>query len=383
MRSLIVKTEINKRYLKKLDRELEFIPLTFDPIFKGVFGNETNLLKKFLLSVLKLNLPEKKCQLRILNPELPIETYKEYKKTVDFNIMLNDQFLIEIEINRSDFNQVKLRNNLYLNKEYSLILERGDKIRKLSDLYFYQLNLNTKNRTCEEESHEIVWYDLTTKTIYLENEKTILKYLEFYHDLYYTEHKKLGDDEIWLVALASRSFTELDEILTHILSEKDRKIFMEEVIQMNWDGFNIHEWEKEKCDELVRLEAERIEKEKLEKFEKFEADRHEFEQKSDMMKKEQARMEAEKDKMEAERDKIKIEKNQIEEEKDKINEEKDRINEEKGKIEKAKKEIRGMLDKNISDMILNMLNNQIELDMISKVTGKSIDEIRKIEAIRN
>lgn len=125
MRSIIEQTSINKRYLKKLDRELEFIPLTFDPIFKGVFGNETNLLKKFLLSVLKLNLPEKKCQLRILNPELPIETYKEYKKTVDFNIMLNDQFLIEIEINRSDFNQVKLKNNLYLNKEYSLILERG------------------------------------------------------------------------------------------------------------------------------------------------------------------------------------------------------------------------------------------------------------------
>lgn len=130
---------------------------------------------------------------------------------------------------------------------------------------------------------------------------------------------------------------------------------MEEVVRMNWNGFNIHEWEKEKCEELVRLEAERIEKEKLEKFEKFEADRREFEQKSDMMKKEQARIEAEKD----------------------------RINEEKDTIEEAKKEIRGMIDKNISDMILNMLNNQIELDMISKITGKSIDEIRKIEAIRN
>lgn len=127
---------INKEDLKKLDENLEFIPLTFDPIFKGVFGNQIKLLKKFLISVLELKLPEEKCRLKILNPELPIENYKEYKKTIDFNILLNDHILIEIEINRSDFNQVKLRNNLYKNKKYSLILERGEKVNKLNNIYF-------------------------------------------------------------------------------------------------------------------------------------------------------------------------------------------------------------------------------------------------------
>ena len=36
---------------------------------------------------------------------------------------------------------------------------------------------------------------------------------------------------------------------------------------MNWNDFNIHEWEKEKCEELVRLESERIERERREKLE--------------------------------------------------------------------------------------------------------------------
>ena len=252
----------NKEYLKKLDTQLEFIPITFDPIFKGVFGNNPKLLKKFLISVLNLGLPPEKCKLKILNPELPIANYKEYKKTIDFNILLNDHILIEIEINRSDFNKVKLRNNLYQNKEYSLILERGETPQKLRNMYFYQLNLNTENKTESKGTHEIVLYDITTKKIYIENEKTILKYLEFYYKLYYTKQKKLNEDEIWLAALASKNFTELNEMLSHILSDQDRTNFIEEVIRMNWNGFNIHEWEKEKCDELVRQESERIEKEK-------------------------------------------------------------------------------------------------------------------------
>lgn len=60
----------NKEYLKKLDTQLEFIPITFDPIFKGVFGNNPKLLKKFLISVLNLGLPPEKCKLKILKSRI-------------------------------------------------------------------------------------------------------------------------------------------------------------------------------------------------------------------------------------------------------------------------------------------------------------------------
>ena len=43
--------------------------------------------------------------------------------------------------------------------------------------------------------------------------------------------------------------------------------FMRDVIRMNWNGFNIHEWEKEKCEELVRLESERVDRERREALE--------------------------------------------------------------------------------------------------------------------
>ena len=40
------KTIIKREYLEKLDKELEIIPITFDQMFKSVFGKNLELLKK-------------------------------------------------------------------------------------------------------------------------------------------------------------------------------------------------------------------------------------------------------------------------------------------------------------------------------------------------
>ena len=73
-------------------------------------------------------------------------------------------------------------------------------------------------------------------------------------------------------------------------------------------NFNLHEWEKEKMDELVRLESKRVDREEGEEI----------------------------------------------------------------GIQKGKEE-------NTLDMIKNMLKNDISLELIAKVTGKSIEEIELIK----
>ena len=45
---------INKENLMKLDNIKEMIPLTFDPVFKGVFSRNLEILKEFLRDVLHL-----------------------------------------------------------------------------------------------------------------------------------------------------------------------------------------------------------------------------------------------------------------------------------------------------------------------------------------
>ena len=41
------KTIIKREYLEKLDKELEIIPITFDQMFKSVFGKNLELKKRY------------------------------------------------------------------------------------------------------------------------------------------------------------------------------------------------------------------------------------------------------------------------------------------------------------------------------------------------
>ena len=77
-----------KEYLSELDKELEMIPLTFDPIFKGVFEKNLELLKRFLNVTLDLGLDLNVCKITLLSNELPKENKKEYQKTVDIYVLL-------------------------------------------------------------------------------------------------------------------------------------------------------------------------------------------------------------------------------------------------------------------------------------------------------
>ena len=144
-----------------------------------------------------------------------------------------------------------------------MILESGNDIRSLQDKCFYQLNLNVQDKMSPFGEDIIVPYGLNSKKLYINNYCTVLKYLEFYRELYYTKGVNLSESEIWLASLTAKNFTELNEMLSRILSlqAKDKDKLIGEAIRMSKDYFSIHEWEKEKCDELVRLESKRVDRE--------------------------------------------------------------------------------------------------------------------------
>ena len=142
-----------------------------------------------------------------------------------------------------------------------MLLETGDTSDNLKNQYFYQLNLNTKDKLIPYGEDIIVSFGLKTKSIYLNHKYTVLKYLEFYRNLYYTKNENLSEEEIWLAALTATTFSELNEMLSHILSNHEKNKLIGDVIRMSKDYFSIHEWEKEKCDELVKSESRRIDRE--------------------------------------------------------------------------------------------------------------------------
>ena len=89
----------------------------------------------------------------------------------------------------------------------------------------------------------------------------VLKYLEFYRKLYYTNGDNIEEDEIWLAALTAKNFTELNEMLSHILSNRDRSRFVKEAIRMSRLNFSLRDWETEKMNDLMREESKRVDRE--------------------------------------------------------------------------------------------------------------------------
>ena len=85
--------------LTKLEKNHPMIPLTFDKLLKAFFEENPDIYKMFIISVIHLELDD--VNLEIKNTELPSSHYKEYRKTIDFNVDINKNILLNIALNKS------------------------------------------------------------------------------------------------------------------------------------------------------------------------------------------------------------------------------------------------------------------------------------------
>ena len=73
-----------------LDMEMNFIPLTFDKLFKGIFKKDLNLLKKFILSQLEFDIDLDECKIELLDSEIFKDKMSEYQKSVDIYVKIGN-----------------------------------------------------------------------------------------------------------------------------------------------------------------------------------------------------------------------------------------------------------------------------------------------------
>ena len=82
-----INEKININYLKKLDKKLTLINLTYDITFKSVFQRNKELLKDYLNSLMNLNITSTS-KITFLNNELYKENKNEYHKIIDLNFVI-------------------------------------------------------------------------------------------------------------------------------------------------------------------------------------------------------------------------------------------------------------------------------------------------------
>ncbi len=231
--------------------EDNFIPLTRDFMFKRIFTNNPEILKKFLISVLKLDINPNLACITILNNELIKSREKEYHKTVDIYVRINHNLRIDIEVNSEKFNNIKVRNTFYLNKITIDTTDAGINYQDFSKVFFYQLNLNcNKSDKYLDEEYQI----LSTKShqILLDNYKIICKSLDYYKELYYNQSSYLSDDIIWLSLLKADNFIELKEIASLVMNDKEKEKFVSDCEDAGKDVKWLSEWNPDFWADVVR-----------------------------------------------------------------------------------------------------------------------------------
>ena len=234
------------------------IPLTFDKMLKALFENNPNIYKMFIISVVHLELEDSKVNMEIKNNELPISNYREYKKVIDFNVDINKNILLNIELNKSYFKNVKFRNHYYKAKKISMNLKQGEDIKRLKELKNIQLNLNVKDKSTTLGEDIVVPYSIIINTVYVNNDITYIRYLDYYRNLYYNGNVKLTEDELWLVLLTSENYIELNEIASKFLNDEIREKLVKDVIRLSNDNAIFDEYEQMVGDALIDYEEQQM-----------------------------------------------------------------------------------------------------------------------------
>lgn len=139
--------------VKEVEKTNRFIPLSFDFMFKKVFGDENN--KRPLKYLLKVILGMEVKDLRILNSEILGESIRSKKTTVDLIVTLEDGMKIGIEMNRTISKEVIDRNLIYMFRIMANDLKHGERYETLDK--HIQINFDMEGEHIEPiESYKII-----------------------------------------------------------------------------------------------------------------------------------------------------------------------------------------------------------------------------------
>lgn len=199
----------------QLRREREVIPGIYDPVFKSIFIKVKGVLEEVITGIDNIITKEDAKHITILNNEFPKDTIFEKGKVSDLVVRIKDK-IIDIEMNKSYYEDLIKRNNAYAEKLQSLF----------EDKYIIQINIDAFS-AFDKESSIIKFQMISDKK---QIDKTfIIKYhvnLEVIENKYYNKIELTRIEKILLMfKLKDRKelikLSKGDELMERIYEELD------------------------------------------------------------------------------------------------------------------------------------------------------------------
>ena len=241
---------------------IKMVSPTVDAMFKSLFVYNEYFFKRFLISVLELNLDPKTASIRYLSPEIPIKRKNERKKIADLIVVLDDKYIINVEMNSKYYKYVKNRNFAYHANVVSAAANKG-KIKDFDKYTFIQLNLNPKEKKQEKGFRVIKPIFTDTKKVGINNYKIHLRYLANYKDIRYNKDVKKYEANCWLAYFSTTTFEEANEVFKKFLPDEERMMIMDEVRSLSSEDFILSDEAMANLDAMIEYDRERIHKEEI------------------------------------------------------------------------------------------------------------------------
>ena len=360
--------EIEKE-LQEIREKKRVIPATFDPVFKSLLTNENNrgYLEDLISYITKIPKEIISKNMVVVNNQLPIEKYNNKQMNTDILVEI-EKNVINLEMNAQKEMGIFEKNAAYYQKLMVEQYKRSVDYRNIKRVI--QINFNDFKYFSDEDI--IIKFQMTSENgLYIDP-----IYGEVYHvnlailkKLWYNEGKKqsLNDFDLKLLMLCASERETLDE-----LAERDESLMNvkknieelsddEDIIGL-YDVKKAAEWEKN----CTKAYFEELEKD----IKKYEEDVKKYEK--DVKKQEESIRKQQQDVKKREED-IRTQQQIIEKQKEDIRKQQKDIR--KYEEETRKKEL-DQEKKQKLEMAKNLLKENIDIDIILKVTSLNKEDIK-------
>ena len=355
----------NEEIIETENDEKEYITMGFDPLFKKMFGDSNYTNKAAALIGIFLNIPydEIKDRVEILNNQKirrsKKEKYQEQDVLVHVKLVSGHQF-INLEANIHGYNQLLIdRNTGYVASTLSRQLDKGQGYEYLEPVLQINFNEPTTEMTSDDLYNPIDEYMLRNKKgkVLTNMLKIINIDIDKCYNLWYNNDiDKFTSCEQNIIKIGALHKANNDEEFRKCLGEIEMDEEVKKKIEHDMDEYQQDKelamvYNKNKHDEFVRRTKEIELDNKRQQIETIENKVDAREKKVDAKEKE----------VDAKEKKVDAKEKEVDAKEKKINEQQEKFKQEK--ITFAK----------------NLLNENISVEKISKITDLTIEEIKEIE----
>ena len=221
----------------------KIISLSYNAMFKAVFGNNKYMLSLLVQSILdycKLNINVMDKELIVKNNELSISNANDKQLVCDYLIKVNEDMDLNIEVNRSHYPGLEERNLCYSFKIYCDHFKSGDDYDVFKKYFLVQVNFNNFSNPGKEEIKDFYLLDIKDPKNFLTKNICILNVdIASCRDKFYNKDKlrEMSILEKFGTILKAEYLEDISNVLRSMrnMSKNEKDNFLKQVVDMSKD----------------------------------------------------------------------------------------------------------------------------------------------------